>query len=109
MVLVGLALIAYVYIEYVITYWFSPYLQTDLNFDVKTVGYIIGILWLFVALGGFFFGEFEFVPSNLIYDREEGRTFSKLFTNPPCMYPGIKKVSHMHRRGTHSRTSIINY
>ena len=57
-VLVGLALIAYVYIEYIITYWFSPYLQTDLNFDVETVGYIVGIFWLFVALGRFFFGEF---------------------------------------------------
>ncbi|AXA34001.1 MFS transporter [Francisella adeliensis] len=57
-VLVGLALIAYVYIEYIITYWFSPYLQTDLNFDVETVGYIIGTFWLFVALGRFFFGEF---------------------------------------------------
>ncbi|AIT09858.1 hypothetical protein LO80_07665 [Candidatus Francisella endociliophora] len=56
-ILVGLALIAYVYIEYIITYWFSPYLQTGLNFDVEAVGYIIGIFWLFVALGRLFFGE----------------------------------------------------
>lgn len=56
-VLVGLALIAYVYIEYIITYWFSPYLQNDLSFGVETVGYIVGIFWLFVALGRLFFGE----------------------------------------------------
>lgn len=56
-VLVGLALIAYVYIEYIITYWFSPYLQADLQFDVETVGYIVGTFWLFVAMGRLFFGE----------------------------------------------------
>lgn len=56
-ILIGLALIAYVYIEYIITYWFSPYLQTELKFDVETVGYIIGIFWLFVALGRLAFGE----------------------------------------------------
>lgn len=56
--LVGLGLIAYVYLEYIVSYWFSPYLQMDLKYNVGIVGTVIGTYWLSVAIGRFVFGEF---------------------------------------------------
>ncbi|HJO95618.1 MAG TPA: MFS transporter [Victivallales bacterium] len=50
-VFISLALILYVYCEYIITYWFSPYMQQTLNFDVENVGVILGIFWLSLAVG----------------------------------------------------------
>lgn len=56
--IVGLGLIAYVYTEYIVSYWFSPYLQMDLNYNVAVVGTVIGCFWLSVAIGRLIFGEF---------------------------------------------------
>lgn len=56
--IVGLGLIAYVYTEYIVSYWFSPYLQMDLNYNVAVVGTVIGTFWLSVAIGRLVFGEF---------------------------------------------------
>lgn len=56
--IVGLGLIAYVYTEYIISYWFSPYLQMDLNYNVAVVGTVISAFWLAVAIGRLVFGEF---------------------------------------------------
>jgi MFS transporter, TsgA protein len=50
-VFVSFALILYVYCEYIITYWFSPYLQQSLNFGVENVGVILGVFWLALAVG----------------------------------------------------------
>ncbi|MCP4181077.1 MAG: MFS transporter [bacterium] len=50
-VFISFALILYVYCEYIITYWFSPYMQQTLNFDVENVGVILGIFWLALAVG----------------------------------------------------------
>ena len=56
--LVGIALIAYVYTEYVITYWFSPYLQKSAGYNVQTVGLILSCFWLSLAVGRYVFGVF---------------------------------------------------
>ncbi len=65
-VLVGIALIAYVYAEYVITYWFSPYLQKSIGFNVQTVGLILSCFWLSLAIGRYVFGVFV-VPKTQDY------------------------------------------
>ncbi len=57
-VLIGLALIAYVYTEYIITYWFSPYLQESLLYNIQTVGLVLSSFWLSLALGRYFLGAF---------------------------------------------------
>ena len=57
-VLIGLALIAYVYTEYIITYWFSPYLQESLHYNVQTVGLTLSCFWLSLAFGRYLFGAF---------------------------------------------------
>ena len=57
-VLIGLALIAYVYTEYIITYWFSPYLQESLHYNVQAVGLILSCFWLSLAIGRYIFGVF---------------------------------------------------
>jgi len=57
-VLIGLGLIAYVYTEYIVSYWFSPYLQLNLNYGVAIVGAVIGTFWLTIAIGRLVFGAF---------------------------------------------------
>jgi MFS transporter, TsgA protein len=56
--MVGLAMIAYVYVEYIISYWFSPYLQEVRNYNIKSVGGFISIFWLIIAFGRLFFGKY---------------------------------------------------
>jgi MFS transporter, TsgA protein len=56
-ILVGIAMIGIVYAEYIISYWFSPYLQESLGISVKTVGMMIGAFWLTVTFGRLFFGK----------------------------------------------------
>jgi MFS transporter, TsgA protein len=56
--LIGLALIAYVYTEYIITYWFSPYLQESLHYNIQTVGLTLSFFWLSLACGRYIFGVF---------------------------------------------------
>ncbi len=56
-VFVSVAMVGIVFTEYIISYWFSPYLQESLNLSVKTVGIMIGAFWLTVTFGRLFFGK----------------------------------------------------
>ncbi|WP_235602867.1 MFS transporter [Piscirickettsia litoralis] len=49
LLLVGIALICYVYIEYVVSYWFSPYLQMDKHMTVIETGKLLGIFGASIA------------------------------------------------------------
>ena len=57
-ILVGLAMIAYVYAEYVVSYWFSPYLQLDRGIDIKMVGLLLSMFWLTLAIGRLLIGKY---------------------------------------------------
>lgn len=50
-VLIALAIIAYVYIEYIVTYWFSPYLQISQHINVSVVGEMVGVFGIMMAIG----------------------------------------------------------
>ncbi|MCF7791297.1 MAG: MFS transporter [Victivallales bacterium] len=56
--MIGIAMIAYVYTEYVISYWFSPYLQQERGFCIEKVGYAISVFWITLAFGRLFLGKF---------------------------------------------------
>ena len=56
--MIGLALISYVYVEYIISYWFSPYLQEVKSYNIKSVGGIISIFWLTLAFGRLVLGKY---------------------------------------------------
>lgn len=49
-VLIALALVFYVYVEYIVSYWFSPYLQEEKSVAVIYTGAIIGVFWAMIAL-----------------------------------------------------------
>ena len=55
-VLVAFSFIAYVYIEYIVNYWWSPYLQLDLGYSVQTVGFIMSTWAGALSVGRLFFG-----------------------------------------------------
>ncbi len=57
-VLIALAIMIYVYIEYIISYWFSPYLQEAKHLKVTDVGLIIGLFWGIVAISRLIVGLF---------------------------------------------------
>ncbi len=48
--LIALAIMIYVYIEYIVSYWFSPYLQEAKHLKVTDVGLIIGLFWGIIAI-----------------------------------------------------------
>ncbi|ALA24437.1 MFS transporter [Piscirickettsia salmonis] len=49
LILIGIALVCYVYIEYVVSYWFSPYLQMDKHISVIETGKLLGIFGASIA------------------------------------------------------------
>jgi MFS transporter, TsgA protein len=55
---VGFALFMYIYVEYIISYWFSPYMADSLGYNAQVIGFMIGGFWLSVAIGRFVFGKF---------------------------------------------------
>ncbi|AJI53572.1 MFS transporter [Francisella philomiragia] len=57
-VLIALAIMIYVYIEYIVSYWFSPYLQEAKHLKVTDVGLIIGLFWGIVAISRLIVGLF---------------------------------------------------
>lgn len=57
-ILVGFALICYVYIEYIVSYWFSPYLQEAKMVSVIETGKIIGVFWGAIAIFRLLVGMF---------------------------------------------------
>lgn len=57
-VLIALAIMIYVYIEYIVSYWFSPYLQEAKHLKVTDVGLIIGLFWGIIAISRLIVGLF---------------------------------------------------
>ncbi len=57
-VLVALALVSYVYIEYIVDYWWSPILQLNLHYNIQTVGFVMSVWAGSLAGGRLFFGNF---------------------------------------------------
>jgi MFS transporter, TsgA protein len=58
LLMVGFALISYVYAEYIVSYWFSPYLQEVKLYNVKSVGKLISVFWLTLAFGRLLLGKY---------------------------------------------------
>jgi fucose permease len=57
-VLIALAIMIYVYIEYIVSYWFSPYLQEAKHVSVTDVGLVIGLFWGIIAISRLIVGLF---------------------------------------------------
>ncbi|MED7819143.1 MULTISPECIES: MFS transporter [unclassified Francisella] len=57
-VLIALAIMIYVYIEYIVSYWFSPYLQEAKHVNVTDVGLVIGLFWGIIAISRLIVGLF---------------------------------------------------
>ena len=57
-VLIALAIMIYVYIEYIVSYWFSPYLQEAKHISVTDVGLVIGLFWGIIAISRLIVGLF---------------------------------------------------
>ncbi|MDE5014437.1 MFS transporter, partial [Francisella tularensis subsp. holarctica] len=57
-ILIALAIMIYVYLEYIVSYWFSPYLQEAKHIMVTDVGLIIDFFWGIIALSRLVVGLF---------------------------------------------------
>jgi len=57
-IITAIALLLYVYIEYIISYWFAAYMQKKLFFNIETTGFILSSFWLTIAIFRYIFGKF---------------------------------------------------
>ena len=127
-IITAIALLLYVYIEYIISYWFAAYMQKKLFFNIEITGFILSSFWLCLAIFRYILGKFvlthtteykviiilslfiiigfaSFLSSNL----ESSIWFSVILLGVGCsaLYPTL--VSYGSRQAKNISPSVISF